>query len=101
MLPAKPGCVTTARSAAFKLVSWQSFPTARTILAPGASPCAICTSSEVSSHHPKAPQAWSGGALRSKAGHWSVGEPVHVGPHKTVTVVGAIPKVVSKVLRSF
>ena len=60
----------------------------------------MATSSVVSPHHPGAPQAWSGGALGSKAGHWSVGEPVQVGPHKTVTVVAGIPKALSKVFRS-
>src|SRR6266705_1712213 len=100
MLPLRLVCCTTALSAELMLVSWQSLATTSTIFAPGASPWDMVTSSVVSSHHPTAPHAWSIGRLGSNTGHLSLDEPVHVGPHKMVTLAAGRPNVLSNVFKS-
>src|SRR2546425_595906 len=89
MLPLYLSWETTAASALFMLVSWQSALTTRTIFAPGASPWDIVTSSVVSAAQPKAPQSTAFGAVERSAtvftGQLSVEDPVHVGGQRTVT----------------
>src|SRR6266852_5870284 len=94
------------------LVSKQSLATTRTIFAAGASACAIVTSRVLSSAQPTLPgtpphksalEPGGGTAKRSAIvlmGQSSLALLVHVGPQRTVTVAGRIPKAVSNVLRS-
>src|SRR3989442_6358835 len=104
MIPLYLSWETTAASALFMLVSWQSALTARTIFAPGASPWDIVTSSVVSSAQPVAPQSTAFGALvRSPivfTGQLSLADPVHVGPQRILTIVADRRKVVSNRFRS-